>query len=213
METKTSASSACCCSGSFAEASTSHPSVCMRLSPFQAHQEQHLQTLFVYLIVYNGLSCFIYPSPLFGVVVLRVSKDLVSPARPAQSSAQTNSNPTWNNAPSLSKSLGSRRSAKAPKSLTRQKQFCCWLNVWWPCNNRSDSCKVVRSWAQNGERRDVLIVESLLDIKPISHLTNPVMHFPLCVRNVISHHMFCLSCICLEGSRRESLHISGLCRL
>ena len=80
VETKTSASSACCCSGSFAEASTSHPSVCMRLSPFQAHQEQHLQTLFVYLIVYNGLSCFIYPSPLFGVVVLRVSKDLVSPA-------------------------------------------------------------------------------------------------------------------------------------
>ena len=52
VETETSASSACCCSGSFAEASASHPSVCMRLSPFHAHQEKHLQTLFVSIIVY-----------------------------------------------------------------------------------------------------------------------------------------------------------------
>ena len=159
------------------------PSVCMRLSQFHARQEKHLQKLFVSIIFYHVLSCLVLSFSFFlGVVVLRVLKDLVS-IKPCTKLKQTtksdiNSNATWNNAPSLSKSLGSRRSAKAPKSLTRQKHpRLCLLEskgsqeavlFFFECvtamqyANRSYgsyACKVVRSWAlENRERSNVVIV-------------------------------------------------------
>ena len=90
----------------------------------------------------------------------------------------------------------------------------------WMCDGHAIIEAIVAKWSGREHKTgreemwwSLKFVESLLDKNPISHLTNPVMYFPLCVRNVISHHMFCLSCIWLEGSRRESLHISGLCRL
>ena len=127
METETAARSACCCSGSFAEASASHPTIC--LYAIVTISRSSGETPPKAICFYHLLSCLIMFSFILlvflGVVVLRVLKDLVS-IKPCTKLKQTtksdiNSNATWNNAPSLSKSLGSRRSAKAPKSLTRQK--------------------------------------------------------------------------------------------